>query len=175
MTRGRDFLLDTNILGPLAELRADGSSPASQEFKKHWQTLPTDARIFLCPITVGEVEYGLRVGPYGEPEKREMARKTLSAFPLLDINADLARNQYAVLRAKLFELCSPREKRKRSHYCKRIEEWKDPTTATAIQIQENDLWIASVAIAHNLVLVTRDRMEAIKKVAGTELSIMQWL
>ncbi len=174
MTKGRDYLLDTNILGPLAELKADGRSLESQVFKKHWEA-HGDAKFFLCPITIGEVEYGLRVGPYDQQEKHEVARKTLSAFPLLDINANVACNHYAVLRARLFNLCAPREKKKRDHYNKRIEEWKDPTTAKTLQIQENDLWIASVAMAHNLILVTRDKMEAIKKVAGTELFIENWL
>ena len=173
MTTGRQYLLDTNILGLLAELKADSSSAESQVLKRHWEALPSDAKIFLCPITIGEVEYGLLVGPYDKPEKHEMARKTISAFPLLDINADLARNHYAVLRAKLFKLCSPRKKR--SHYNKRIEEWIDPTTAKTLQVQENDLWIASVAIAHNLILVTRDKMNAIKKVVGTDLYIEHWL
>jgi len=173
VTKGRDYLLDTNILGPLAELKADGSSPESQMFRKHWEARG-DAKFFLCPITIGEVEYGLRVGPYNQEEKQDIARKTVSAFPLLDINADVARNHYAVLRARLFDLCSPREK-KRGHYNRRIEEWKDPTTAKTLQIQENDLWIASVAIAHNLILVTRDKMEAIKRVAGTDLLIEHWL
>jgi len=137
--------------------------------------LPEGTRIFLCPISVGEVEYGLRVAPYDKPEEHKLAREVLSAFFLLDIDTNLARDYYADIRARLFNYCAPRDKRARRNYNKRVEEWKDPTTSKELKIQENDLWLAAVAMAHNLVLVTRDNMDAIKKVAGSDIAFENWL
>ena len=60
----RYYLLDTNILGPLAELKAGGNSLECKALERRWTALPEGTRIFLCPISVGEVEYGFRVAPY---------------------------------------------------------------------------------------------------------------
>ncbi|MEW6587365.1 MAG: hypothetical protein AB1442_17375 [Nitrospirota bacterium] len=175
----RYYLLDTNILGPLAELKAGGTGPECKALEKHWNTLPEGTRVFLCPINVGEVEYGLRVAPYEKPEEHKLARDLLAAFNrsdlLLDINTNLARDYYAELRARLFNYCAPRSKRERKNYNKRVEEWKDPTTSKELKIQENDLWLAAVAMAHNLILVTRDNMDAIKKVARSDITFENWL
>lgn len=103
-----------------------------------------------------------------------MARQTLSAFPLLNIDDNIARDYYADLRAKLFIKYGPKN-RKRGNYNKRIEEWRDPTTSKLLQIQENDLWIAAVAMAHNLILVTHDKMNAIKSIEGLDLQFENWL
>jgi predicted nucleic acid-binding protein len=171
----RYYLLDTNILGPLAELKTGGSSPECKALEKHWSSLPPDTKIYLCPITAGEVEYGLRVGPYDKPEQLELVRNILSSFDFYDIDVNLARDQYADLRARLFNRCAPKDKRNRKKHKKRIEEWRDPTTSKLLQIQENDLWIASVAMAYNLILVTRDKMNAIKDIAGSDLQFENWL
>jgi len=171
----RYYLLDTNILGPLAELKTGGNSPECKALEEHWNALPEGVKIFLCPINVGEVEYGLRIAPYDKPEEHKLAREILLAFPILNIDTDLARDYYADLRARLFNKCAPNDKRNRRNYNKRVEEWKDPATSKELKIQENDLWIASVAMAHNLILVTRDKMDAIKKVAGSDIVFENWL
>ena len=170
------YLLDTNILGYFAELKAGIISPECKALETRWNGLsqPQHARIFLCPITIGEVEYGLRVGPYVRPEQHEQARKILAAFPVININIDIARDYYAALRAKLHDKYAPKDRKGNSRK-KRIREWIDPATDKELQIDENDLWIASVAMAHNLVLVTHDKMNAIKSIVGTDLRFDDWL
>ncbi|MGR3178067.1 MAG: hypothetical protein ACUZ8E_08435 [Candidatus Anammoxibacter sp.] len=88
------------------------------------------------------------------------------------INSDVAKNYYAKLKAKLFEKFALKEKKSRQN---RIEQWRYPSTGKELQIQENDLWIASVAMSFNLILVTNDKMNAIKEVVGTDLEIIDWL
>lgn len=170
------YLLDTNILGYLAELKAGENSPECTALENHLKGLPQpqNTRIFLCPITIGEVEYGLRIAPYGKPEQHEQARQILSAFPVFDININIARDCYADLRAKLFDKYAPRNRKGKS-YNKRIREWRDPTTDKQLQMDENDLWIVAVAMAHNLVLVTHDKMNAIKSITGSDLRFEDWL
>lgn len=169
------YLLDTNILGPLAELKVGGSSRTFKALEKHWNMLPKDTKIFLCPITVGEVEYGLRIAPYQIPEQHDLAREILSAFLFLDIDKNIAHEYYAEIRARLFKCYAPKNIKDRRNYNKRIGEWRAPTTSKLLQIQENDLWIAAVAMAHNLILVTNDKMVAIKTVAGADLRFEDWL
>ncbi len=170
------YLLDTNILGYLAGLKAGENSPECKALEKHWNGLPQprNERIFLCPITIGEIEYGLRIDPYGSPEQHKQASQILSAFRVFDINDNIARDYYATLRAKLFEKYAPKDRKGNSRN-KRISEWIDPATDKELQIGENDLWIASVAMAHNLVLITHDKMNAIKSIAGTDLRFEDWL
>lgn len=168
----RYYLLDTNILGPLAELKAGCNNPECKALEKHWNALPEGTRIFLCPITVGEVESGVRVD-YANSDKASLAREILSAFPCLQIDANLARDYYAELRARLFNRYAPKGSDNRMK--RRINEWRDPTLPISLQIDENDLWIAAVAMAHNLILLTRDKMEAIKKVVGSDIAFENWL
>lgn len=168
----RYYLLDTNIIAHLAELRAGGTDPDSEALKRHLNKIPKDTRFFLCPITIGEVECGVRVD-YADPKKTILARELLSAFSCLDIDANMARYYYAELRARLFNHYSPRGSDNRKK--KRMSEWKDPTTSVQLQIDENDLWITGVAMAHNLILVTRDNMAAIKSVAGDDVLFENWL
>ena len=104
----RYYLLDTNILGPLAELKVGGNSPDCTALEKHWNALPEDTRVFLCPISIGEVESGVRVD-YADSDKPNLARGILSALPCLHIDANLARDYYADLRARLFERYAPKD------------------------------------------------------------------
>ncbi|MBI4685476.1 MAG: PIN domain-containing protein [Nitrospirae bacterium] len=168
----RYYLLDTNILGHLAELKSGGNSPECKALEKHWNHLPEGTTIFLCPITVGEVESGVRVD-YSNSDKPKLAKEMLSAFRCLEINANLARDYYADLRARLFNHYAPKDSDNRKK--RRMDEWREPTSPRSLQIEENDLWIAAVAMAHNLVLVTRDKMDAIKKVAGSDIVFENWL
>lgn len=169
------YLLDTNIIGPLIEVKSGYNRPESKALKKHWNTLSENTRLFLCPITVGEIEYGLRVAPNNKEELHGKIRKEISKLDFFDIDENIARDYYAELRARLFNRYAPKDKKNRRNYNKRIEEWRDPTTSKLLQIQENDLWIAAVAMAHNLILVTNDKMEAIKNIAGADLQFEDWL
>lgn len=68
------------------------------------RALPEGTKIFLCPLNVGDVEYGLRIAPCDNPEDHKRALELLSAFLFLDIDINLARDYYADLRARLFDL-----------------------------------------------------------------------
>ncbi|MCL4492412.1 MAG: type II toxin-antitoxin system VapC family toxin [Nitrospirae bacterium] len=168
----RYYLLDTNILGPLAEFKAAIKTDESAKIEKHMNALPENTRIFLCPISVGEVESGVRID-YKNSDKTKLAQEILSAFTCLPIDANLAREYYAKLRARLFNKYAPKDSDNRKK--RRMEEWREPTTSKDLKIQENDLWLAAVAMAHNLILVTRDNMDAIREVAGSAIAFENWL
>jgi tRNA(fMet)-specific endonuclease VapC len=169
----RSYLLDTCMLGYLAEVRRGAESPEGKAVEEHLKTIP-EARLFICPVIVGEVEYGLQVAPDPDPDKQEKARRITSEFVCLPIDADVARDQYGQLRAAIFQHVAPRAKREKKLVPKRVEELVNPTTSKELGIQENDLWIASVAISHNLILVTNDAMNVIRTHAGVPLQIENW-
>lgn len=169
------YLLDTNILGYYAELKAGCETKESNALQMHLARVPRDAKIFLCPISAGEVEYGLKIGPYRETQKQNQARDILNVFPYLEINKSIAMEYYADLRAKLYRKFAPISRKNKKRCKKRIEEWMDPTTSEKLQVQENDLWISAVALAYNLILVTHDMMKPIKSVLGAELKVEDWL
>ena len=50
----------------------------------------------------------------------------------------------------------------------------DRVTGQELGIDENDLWIAAQSIAHNLVLVSNDRMLKIRTAAGVVLDLEDW-
>lgn len=170
----KNYLLDTNIIGHLAEYKSGIKTERSNSLGKYLSSLPVSARLFICSISIGELEYGLQVVYPKDSEKLQHVRDLITPFPIklqLSINSDVARNYYAKLRVKLFEEFAPIVKRSRQH---RIDQWRDPATAKELKIQENDIWIASVAMAFNLILVTNDKMDSIKKVVGADLEIVDW-
>lgn len=172
----KDYLLDTNIIRYIHELNAGSKSSECLILKAQLESVPEN-RIFLSPITVGEVEYGIRVGPFDEPdnEKYKKLANILISYPCLSIDCDLARQYYSDLRARLYDKYAPNRKKGQSVGKKRIEEWKDPTTSKELQIQENDLWISAIAWAYNLVLVTDDAMRPIISVAGNDIEFDNWI
>ena len=57
------------------------------------------------------------------------------------------------------------------------EQLTDPVTSLALQIQENDMWLCAQVVGYGMVLVTNDKMTAIRKVSkGMEpaLLIQNW-
>lgn len=168
-----DYLLDTNILGHLAEFRAGISNSITDRLKKHLKDRPHPLRIHLCPISIGEVEYGIRVGPYDKDY--ESIKKILLTFDCFDINRTVAYENYSKLRSKLYDKYALKEKKEKKAERKRVSEWFDPTIDKDLQVNENDVWIAAVAMTYNFILVTNDKMTAIRSVAGSELQFEDWL
>jgi hypothetical protein len=44
-----------------------------------------------------------------------------------------------------------------------------------MQMQENDLWLAAIAMCHKLILVTHDKMERLKSISDTDVLFEDWL
>ncbi|HAK60974.1 MAG TPA: hypothetical protein DCO77_11420 [Nitrospiraceae bacterium] len=162
------FLLDTNMLGYFSEVKSGAHSPEGKALEKRLEEIKGE-NIFICCITIGEVEYGLKVAPKKDATKQALAKQMLEEFQSHPVDNDIAREQYATLRSRLYERYAPRKGHK-----KRVEEWIDPTTSKELQVQENDIWIAAVAMAYNFVLVTHDKMNAIKSVVEEDLTIVDW-
>lgn len=162
------------MLGYLAEVKSGAHSPKGKAVQKRLNEIRNEY-ISICCISIGEIEYGLKIAQYKDNKKQDLTREIVGSFKSYPISENIAREQYSYLRSKLFERYAPKSKRQRNNDKKRIEEWIDPTTSKELQVQENDIWIAAVAMTYNMVLVTHDKMNAIKSVAGNDLIIDDWV
>jgi tRNA(fMet)-specific endonuclease VapC len=117
------------------------------------------------------MEYGLRVANNGDKPDIEKLCKFIFTHSIYQIDNNVAKDHYSDLRAKLFAKYSPKTSRTRYH---KLWQWKDPIDESELGIQENDLWIASVAMNYNLILVTADKMDRINSVLGSGLEIENW-
>lgn len=180
MNEVRDYLLDSNMLGYIAAAKSgNGLDPQKvQQIQNRIQSIRgTGRRLYISAVTVGESEYGLRTAPKVAQVQQDEARAVVNAFLpglVLSVDADVAREHYSELRARLFKKFAPKDARglAKSNY---IGEWMDPTSQKVLGVQENDVWIASVAMAYNLTLVSADKMNGIRDVVGNSLSYENWL
>lgn len=173
-----DYLLDTNILS----YWYDTSTPEhAKVVARAIAASQPDAstgyisRFYVSVITRGEIEYGHRVYLPSDFTKRkeyfEFVQEKCAEF--LPITKHVA-EQYGILKAWLFEKCSPRPKRSKA---KRAEELVNPTTGRELGVDENDIWIAAHAWTHNLVLVTNDSRGHFGKVLehfSQDLRVENW-
>ena len=174
----RDFLLDTQtihywynkdcaqhqaIIGNVEALIQQSSS------------ISPKPKLLVSVITLGEIAFGHRVQGNGwsmqNAAKFTFVRENLPGS--LEITED-AVAAYADIRARVFNRNAPGNMRKPGM---RPEQLVDPLTSLALTIQENDLWLCAQAVGHGMVLVTNDRMRAIREVTrnmAPNLKIQNW-
>lgn len=174
----RDFLLDTNIIKYWYDRECEQHAAVIRnietlnELAERFEHRP---RLLVSVITLGEIEYGLCVQT-GDFAKEQEAHRQFVDQELpdrLELRRD-AVTAYGEIRAKLFNKYAPGEKRKRGV---RPEQLIDPISSLALTIQENDLWLCAQAVSHGMVLVTNDKIHAIREVSeGMEpaLLIQNW-
>ena len=161
------YLLDTNIVS----YWFDGECLQNQAVVKHVEHLPKGTPLAVSAITLGEIEFGLRVRSKEPLEfEAELQRFILDQLPQVLEITKTTRTYYGLLRARLFDRFAPAEKRLRG---RRPEQLTNPVTGQELGIQENDLWIAAQAIEYNLVLVTNDALTRIREIGG-DLKIEDW-
>jgi tRNA(fMet)-specific endonuclease VapC len=151
------YLLDT----PVASWLWDGGNPHHHAAHGRLGALG-DAPIFVCSITIGEVAYGLGISPAIDPARHALVRRNLLSFQVLSVDRHTA-DVYGQIRAALFVQYSPRDSRGRMRM-KAPEDLIESTTGKTLGIQENDLWIVSVAVQYNLRLVTGDQAGGMQRV-----------
>ena len=89
-----------------------------------------------------------------ENRQGEVRRQMARFLRILDVNKHTI-EPFSDLRAALFKKYSPRDRRARLR-AKWPEDLQERTTAKELGVQENDIWIAALAIQYNLVLITGD-------------------
>lgn len=147
-------LLDTTVASILFDVKHPNHKRALEFIERLGKT-----RVYVSVITLAEIRYGYKVHENVDDHRREAIEKELSRFPLLAVDKHTA-GPCSTVRAALFRKYAPRD-RKGKVKAKWPEDLLDRTTAKSLGIQENDLWIAAVAVQYNLSLATSDRMTRI--------------
>ena len=150
------YLLDTNV----ASWASYQGSPHYQQMRPQVDALGNDS-VFVSPVSIAEVEYGLNAAPMDESQ-RQLIRNAIAAYQILELNRYTA-EEYGKIRAILFHKFAPRNNR-HQFSTKYIEDLREPTTGKQLGIQENDLWIVSVAVQYNVVFVTADTGGGMKNI-----------
>ncbi len=128
--------------------------------------------VYVSAISIAEVEYGLRVAPKIDSGRQSMVRDAMASYRVLDVDQHTA-VVYGEIRANLFRTFAAKDRQGRMS-TKRVEDLIDRTTSKELGIQENDLWIVSVAVQYNLNFVTKDRMHRVICAAGYSKRTKYW-
>lgn len=161
------YLLDTNVAVEATYERAgrQGSVLA-------WLKSIGRSPVCLSTVTLGEMAQGIEIFRLKNPTVTQAnlmrlvddIRSMTEEFHVLEVGNDAA-NVWGELRANLFYTYAP-TLFENSMKKRRVASLKNEVTDEQLGIQENDLWIVSVARAHNLTFVTMDRAEPMKRIVG---------
>ena len=157
----RDYLLDTMIWGYLFNFKKYPKEHAN--ILKRLNSLTSDNKLSISIITWGEISVGLP----GDIQRKHLKFITAVNPSMIGLDTHVA-EKYGELRGLLADKLPKRKKGLNK------EELVDRFTWLEVGSLENDLWIAAQAITLNLTLVTNDKMEPIKKIAGKSLHIANW-
>lgn len=150
------YLLDTNI----ASRSFHEGSTLHTPTRSRLASLGDDP-VFISAVSLAETEYGLNLVTLDAHQQRDI-RRAIATYKVLPINHHTA-EIYGKIRAALFNAYAPRDRRNNidSRYA---DDLREPTTGKELGIQENDLWIVSVAVEYNLVFVTADRAGGMRRI-----------
>ena len=151
------YLLDTSV----AAIAWDGGHPDHTIIRSRLAALSDDS-ISVCAISIGEKEYGLQVSRGVDLARQQAIRNALQQYNVWSIDHHTAAI-YGELRGTLFKRYGTWKKRDRLKE-KQPEQLIDRTTARELGIQENDLWIVSIAIQYDLRFITRDGGEGMRRI-----------
>lgn len=145
------YLLDTSI----ATIAWNSSHKQYLFVREKLAALGGDS-ISVSAISVAEVLYGQDVQPYPDIEHFQTVHEAMRKYKLRNVDQHTA-EYYAKIRGELFRRHAPRDNRDRLKKRIQPEDLVDRTTARELGIQENDLWIVSIAVQYDLVFITRDK------------------
>lgn len=149
----KKYLLDTNHCCNIL-------NPRDLALRQKLSQVP-DRLLSTCVIVAGEMVFMGENSEYSS-ENLPKIKSLLQSLHIYPIDSKVAEN-YGQIKSKLIKKYGPKEKNKRRHF--KIKQ---------LGISDNDLWIASVAIANNLILVSQDAdFDRIKEVIN--LQTENWL
>lgn len=151
------YLLDTNHI--------DAWERQDAKFMARLREVPPDNIIWVCPISLGEFEWGLRITSTTDAPRRAASRRFIEEQALNFIRPIeiTTRESYASIMEQIWRKYPPASGRVDTQ--RHLSEHG---------VDVNDVWIAAVALEHGLVLLTSDRIETIKACVP-DLNVGNWL
>lgn len=163
------YLLDTNIASALWDGGAKDHNKATQFIN---DATADGSVIYISRIVIAEIEYGCKLHVSADPARRNNVEVAMRAFTSIREIRKETTDPYSTIRAALFSKFGTMDSRGRVT-SKRPELLVDKTTALQLGIQENDLWMAALAVERNMTLVSEDRMKSLKE-AWPTLDLVKW-
>ena len=133
-TRTEIYLLDTNRCSLLME----GEAAVQEKMRRNKDNL-----VATCVFVEAELLY---MAHYSQKQAANLTRvqNFLDAISVHSLDTQAIR-EYAHLKADVMRHFGPKEKSKRRHF-----------TLSQLGVSDNDLWIAAIALRHNLTIVSAD-------------------
>lgn len=155
------FLLDTSALSAFMDVSHARHANAIA-FKN--QNVGQEQRLFVCVISLAEMQFGLNMYEMRPPRPSnadlDALRKRIQAAGSLSEPLEVTRHvatEQGRLRSKWAWKVAPRKAAHGKVKGVPPERWSDDWPAATLQITENDIWIAAMAITHDFTLVTCDK------------------
>lgn len=155
------YLLDTSVISAIVNPASPRHAEAIAFRDLH---AGEEQRLFVCVISLAEMYFGLGLVQGRTPSpatadldvlRMRIAVAAQLSVPL-EVTPHVAREQ-GLLRAKWAWKCSPNKAAMGKLKGAAPEQWSDDWPATVLQVTENDIWIAAVALTHDIALVTLDK------------------
>lgn len=145
------YLLDTNHCHCILNNNQDISSKLNDPYLE----------LATCVIVKGELVY-MAKNSRNKSENLASLNKFIEELLIFDIDSDVS-VIYGEVKANLIAKFGPKEKKRKQGYAFK-----------KIGISDNDLWIASVAIKNNVIILTQDKdFNRIQQVAP--IKVESWL
>lgn len=155
------FLLDTSAVSAL--LNQDHSLHAKAIAFKN-QLAGQEQRLFICVISLAEMQFGLsmyeKLTPSPSQTDLDAVRGRIQAASGLSEPLEVTRHvaiEQGRLRSRWAWKLAPRKAAQGKLKGAPPERWSEDWPANTLQITENDIWIAAMALTHDLTLVTCDK------------------
>lgn len=155
------FLLDTSALSALLN-KDDPLHAKAIAFKD--QHVGQEQRLFVCVISLAEMQFGLDMYERRPPKPSQIAldavRGRIQAAGALSAPLEVTRHvaiEQGRLRSNWAWKVAPHKSAQGKLKGVPPERWSDDWPANTLQITENDIWIAAMALTHDLTLVTCDK------------------
>lgn len=159
------YLLDTNVISALADKTRADHIPTSQRL-----AAIGDSPVLLPVMAIAEILFGMAKVGNVAPQKRAELRAFFAQYPHLPVD-DGTVHPYSLVRAEIWRLFATAQRR--GHKEKRPEDLLDKVTGKELGIDEPDLLIASVALEYNLILVTHDNKEGMRRIKEASERVFQ--
>ncbi len=150
------YLLDTNHISAWEE-----QNPA---FAEHFRNCSPENIVWVCPISLGETEWGLRITNTTDAQRRARCRRFIedNALDFVRPIETTTRDSYAQIMERIWQAHPPPPRMETQRHL------------TNLGVDVNDVWITAVALEHGLTLLTDDQMPVIRNCVP-EVLVENWL
>ena len=132
---------------------------------EHFRNSPPENIVWVCPISLAEIEWGLRTTITTDAQRRARCRQFIEEYVLNFVReiGVTTRDSYAHIMELIWQAHPPADAGVRTQ--RHLSE---------LGVDVNDIWIAAVALEHGLTLLTEDRMDTIRNCVA-DVNIENWL